>query len=92
MSSDIYTAPRSENLLKLSQGLALRHLSKIVASKQNLPSAEKGYCRPHMIFVSLACSHVYCMVLAVHICTYAAEERRNSTRSASHGPRTLLGE
>ena len=31
MSSDTYTAPRSENLLKFSQGLALRHLSKIVA-------------------------------------------------------------
>ena len=35
-----YTAPRSENLLKLSQGLALRRLSKIVARKQSHPSAD----------------------------------------------------
>ena len=41
ISNDIYTAPRSENLLKLSQGLALSHLSKIVARKSSHPSAGK---------------------------------------------------
>ena len=35
ISNDIDTAPRSENLLKLSQSLALSHLSKIVARNKS---------------------------------------------------------
>ena len=61
MSNDIYTAPpRSENLLKLSQGLALSYFSKIVArSKSSFGRASHDLRHCHAIPESLLL-HVSC--------------------------------